>query len=190
MISLKRVGRRPASLTLAADDIVEFHAARLLLLLSVCGVSGRIDGLTKMAKLDFFARYPHFFEVARAAAGPLHAQDAPSRTESDEAVEAAMVRHHYGPWDKRYYHVLAHLEAKRLITVRKEGSAYHIALTDFGRGRAKALAARASFAPLVDRMREVKKTFGAKSGNSLKDLIYKLFDAEVGRRPLGAVIKR
>lgn len=84
-------------MTLAADDIVEFHAARLLLLLSVCGVSGRIDGLTKMAKLDFFARYPHFFEVARAAAGPLHALDAPSRTESDEAVEAAMVRHHYGP---------------------------------------------------------------------------------------------
>lgn len=93
------------------------------------------------------------------------------------------------PWDKRYYHVLAHLEAKRLITVRKEGSAYRIALTDFGHGRAKALAARASFAPLVDRMREVKKTFGAKSGNSLKGL-YQLFDAEVGRRPLGAVIKR
>ena len=61
MKSLNRLGARSVSLPLSADDIVEFHAARLLLLLSVCGVAGRIDGLTKMAKLDFFARYPDFF---------------------------------------------------------------------------------------------------------------------------------
>ena len=70
MRSLNRVGMVPASLPLSADDIVEFHAARLMLLMHVCGVSGRIDGLTKMAKLDFFARYPDFFEVARAAVTP------------------------------------------------------------------------------------------------------------------------
>lgn len=190
MRSLSRLGARPASLPMSADDVVEFHAARLLLLLSVCGVSGRIDGLTKMAKLDFFARYPDFFEAARVASAPAYAADAPDRTESDEAVESAMVRHHYGPWDKRYYHVLAHLEAKRLITVTKESSTYRIALTDLGRERAKALAAKSSFAPLVERMREVKRTFGAKSGTFLKDLIYRLFDAEVGRRPLGQVIRR
>lgn len=190
MRSLNRVGARSVSLPLIADDIVEFHAARLLLLLSVCGVSGRIDGLTNMAKLDFFTRYPDFFEVARAATAPADAAAASERTESDEAVESAMVRHHYGPWDKRYYHVLAHLEAKQLITVTKEGNSYRIALADLGRNRAKALAARPSFAPLVERMREVKKTFGARSGASLKDLIYRLFDAEVGRRPMGQVIRR
>lgn len=190
MRSLNRVGARAVSLPLLADDIVEFHAARLLLLLGVCGVSGRIDGLTKMAKLDFFTRYPDFFEVARAATVPAAAVGASKRTDSNEAVESAMVRHHYGPWDKRYYHVLAHLEAKRLITVTKEGSSYRISLTDLGRGRAKALAARPSFGPLVERMREVKKTFGARSGASLKDLIYRLFDAEIGRRPMGQVIRR
>jgi len=190
MRSLDRIGSRPVSLPLSADDIVEFHAGRLLLLLNVCGVSGRIDSLTKMAKLDFFARYPDFFEAARAATVPADAADTPDRTESDEAVESAMVRHHYGPWDKRYYHVLAYLEAKRMITVRKAGNSYRIALTDLGRDRARALALRPSFAPIVERMREVKKTFGAKSGTSLKDLIYRLFDAEVGRRTLGEVIRR
>ena len=70
MRSLSRVGLQPVSLPLAADDIVEFHAARLLLLMEICGVKGRIDGLTKMAKLDFFSRYPDFFEVARAAVAP------------------------------------------------------------------------------------------------------------------------
>ena len=190
MRSLGRVGSRPVSLPLSADNIVEFHAGRLLLLISVCGVSGRIDGLTKMAKLDFFARYPDFFEAARAATTPADAANTPDRANSDEAVESAMVRHHYGPWDKRYYHVLAYLEARQLITVTKEGSSYRIALTDLGRDRAQTLAVRPSFAPIVQRMRDIKKTFGAKSGTHLKDLIYRLFDAEVGRRPLGEVIRR
>lgn len=190
MRSLNRMGARPVSLPLSADDIVEFHAARLLLLISVCGVSGRIDGLTKMAKLDFFARYPDFFEAARAAIEPAQATEALGRLESDEAVESAMVRHHYGPWDKRYYHVLAYLEAKQLISVTKEGKTYRITLTGPGSDRAKALAARPSFAQLVERMREIKKTFGSKTGSFLKNQIYRMFDAEVGRRPLGEVIHR
>lgn len=190
MRSLNRIGMRPASLPLPADDIVEFHAARLLLLLSLCGISGRIDGLTKMAKLDFFVRYPDFFEAARAAveiAQPTNAAATPIRR---EAVESAMVRHHYGPWDKRYYHVLAHLEAKGLIDVTKKGSSYRISLTDRGHDRAKALAARGSFGPVVERMRDIKKTFGSKNGNFLKNLIYKLFDADVGKRSMGEIIGR
>jgi hypothetical protein len=187
--SLSRVGAYPVSLPLSAEDIVEFHAARLLLLLNVCGVAGRIDSLTKMAKLDFFVRYPDFFEVARKAILPLEGAATRDRGKSNEVVESAMVRHHYGPWDKRYYHVLAHLESRELIVVAKEGGAYRLMLTDLGRERARALIARPSFAPLVERMKEVKKAFGAKSGAFLKALIYRVFDAEVGRRPLGEVIR-
>jgi hypothetical protein len=187
MKSLNRIGMCPVSLPLSAEDIVEFHAARLLLLLSLCGVSGRIDGLTKMAKLDFFVRYPAFFETARAATSPTNMIDV---AEPDDAIESAMVRHHYGPWDKRYYHVLAYLEAKQLITVTKERKSYRISLTDLGHERSKVLSARPSFAALVERMREVKKTFGAKSGAFLKSLIYSLFDTEIRQRPLGEVINR
>jgi hypothetical protein len=190
MNSLNRIGMRPVSLPLSADDILEFHAARLLLLLSICGVSGRIDGLTKMAKLDFFARYPDFFEVARATTSPAGTTNATDLPESLEAVESAMVRHHYGPWDKRYYHVLAYLESRQLISVTKERKSYRIALAELGRDRAKTLALRPSFAPLVGRMREVKKSFGAKSGMFLKLLIYRIFDAEVSQRPMGKEIRR
>jgi hypothetical protein len=193
MRSLNRVGTQPMSLPLSADDIVEFHAARLILLMSICGTNGRIDGLTKMAKLDFFARYPDFFEVARAAVSSKSDENDDLHKAVrlvEETVESAMVRHHYGPWDKRYYHVLAHLEAKGLITVSKDGKSYRIALTDLGRDRAKALAAKPSFAPLVNRMREVKETFGKKNGNFLKTLIYRLFDEQVGRRPMGETISR
>jgi hypothetical protein len=173
---------------LLADDVIEFHAARLLLLLSVCGVKGRIDGLTKMAKLDFFARYPDFFAAARRTAAPGTNEQEENQRASDTAVEAAMVRHHYGPWDKRYYHVLAHLEAKQLITVTKDGKSYRLCLTAEGKERARSLAGRSSFAPLVERMREIKKVFGNRRGATLKKLIYRLFDEEVGRRAMGEVI--
>lgn len=115
MKSLRNLASRPAAAPLAADDVVEFHAGRLLLLLSTCGGSaGAIGGLTKMAKLDFFVRYPDFFRAVESK-GKSPAQSG--------AVETAMVRHHYGPWDKRYYHLLSYLEARQLITVRMEAEA-------------------------------------------------------------------
>jgi hypothetical protein len=141
-----------------------------------------------MAKLDFFARYPEFFEIARAKVQP---QVGTRRRDPDAgAIESAMVRHHYGPWDKRYYHILATLESKRLINVGKEKNFYRIALTHTGIERAKALASKPSYASLVERMRDIKKTFGGRTGSSLKDLIYGLFEEEVGRKPMGEVIVR
>ena len=56
MKSLRNFASQAAGLPLLADDVLEFHAARLLLLFRVCGTKDRIDGLTKMAKLDFFVR--------------------------------------------------------------------------------------------------------------------------------------
>lgn len=187
MRSINRIGTRSVSIPLSADDVVEFHAARLLLLINICGVAGRIDGLTKMAKLDFFARYPDFFEVA---ADKLTGKSGEGRAgeNKENAVESAMVRHHYGPWDKRYYHVLAHLEGRGLITVTKMKNTYRLALTDLGKQRAKALSSAQAFAELVQRMRGIKKIFGGKSGTFLKNHIYKVFEKEVGRRPMGKVI--
>src|ERR1700722_8512077 len=130
MRSMRHIGHSPVSLPLAADNIVEFHAARILLLISLCGTGNRIDGLTKMAKLDFFVRYPDFFAVAKNASPPF--------AEGNDTVESAMVRHHYGPWDKRYYHVLAYLEARQLIEVVKKKNGYLITLTPEGRRRATA----------------------------------------------------
>ena len=66
---------------------------------------------------------------------------------------------------------------------------YRLSLTDEGKQRAKRLGDKASFAPLVERMREIKKIFGSKSGSTLKKLIYRLFDEEIRRRPMGEVIK-
>ena len=187
MKSLRHLASHPVSLPLAADDILEFHAARLLLLLELCGTAGRIDGLTKMAKLDFFNRYPDFFAAAAAAKSAGAPSDQPT-SHAGDTVESAMIRHHYGPWDLRYYHILAYLEAKELITVTKQKNAYQIALTSLGRERAKRLVSRPSFSSIVDRMRQVKQLFGKMTGNSLKQLIYSMFEKEVVERPFGELI--
>jgi len=179
MKSLRNLATRPAAAPLAADDVVEFHAGRLLLLLSTCGgTAGAIGGLTKMAKLDFFVRYPDFFRAVLRGKAP----------RESAAVEAAMVRHHYGPWDKRYYHLLSYLEARQLISVRMLGRSYRIALTPLGKATVKKLIGNRAFRDLLAHMREVNENFGKKTGNELKNLIYETFDEEVAEQQLGNVI--
>jgi hypothetical protein len=181
--TLRNHAARPSAAPLVADDVLEFHAGRLVLLLATCGgTAGAINGLTKMAKLDFFVRYPDFFEAVR------HKDDQPSRRRS-EVVESAMVRHHYGPWDKRYYHVLAFLEARDLIAVKKSAKSYRIGLTRLGKAAARQLAAAPAFTALHHTMQEVAESFGDKNGNQLKNMIYETFREEVGRRPLGSIIE-
>jgi len=182
MKSLKNLAYRAAGLPLLADDVLEFHGARLLLLFKICGTASRIDGLTKMAKLDFFVRYPHFLEALK--------QEGSVATPAEEAgtIESAMVRHHYGPWDKRYYHILSYLQAKQLISVARKGSQFVLKLTEKGKTCADTLALLESYQEIVVQMKNVKDAVGKLAGSTLKNLIYKTFSREVADRPLGEVI--
>ena len=105
------------------------------------------------------------------------------------SVESGMIRFHYGPWDQRYYHVLAYLEARELINVTKTGKAYDFALTDTGKEAAERLRKSAPFASVVKQMKAVKDTLGMKTGSALKKLVYKVFEEEVANRSLGEVIE-
>ncbi len=188
MKSIRNIGDAPAGLPIAADDLLEFHAARLLLLIEFCGTTSRsdgvtrIDGLTKMAKLDFFVRYPQFFDVACKTLGlPVESVA--------KSVESSMIRFHYGPWDDRYYHILAYLESKGLVSIVKDNNAFKLALTDTGKHAAQEIAKDSSYETLVEQMKQVKKALGGKPGSTLKKLIYQIFDKEVGQRSLGESIQ-
>jgi len=164
-----------------AGDLIVADHARLLLLIRVCGTRNKINGLTKMAKLDFFVRYPEFFQEVCEYLGV-------ATSVTSRGVESAMVRHHYGPWDRRYYHVLAYLEGKGLLSVQKVGNAYDLELTKDGQASADKLKDHPAFSELVTSMRAIKKVFGAKTGSRIKGIIYEAFGKEVADRKRGEVI--
>lgn len=187
MKSLANLLEKPAGEPLLADDILELHAARLLLLISVCGTKSRssglkrLDGLTKLAKLDFLVRYPAFFKKLAD-----HLGDNVSTPMRD--IESSMVRFHYGPWDDRYYHVLAYLESRGLMQVSKEASTYKFSLTELGGRIAESFADAKSFAEITEHIQQVHKLVGKKRGTELKNLVYEVFGEEVADLRLGESI--
>lgn len=181
MKSFAHIGTVPFGQPLSADDITELHAGRILLLLKYCGVSKKITGLTKLAKLDFFSRYPDAFSKIAEYLGH-------QVSSTISSVESPMVRHHYGPWDKRYYQILAFLESRELITIHKKEEAYVFELTPTGNDIASELAKHSEFSLQLEQMKKVKSILGAKSGSSIKSLIYTVFEKEVTNKPLGEII--
>lgn len=186
MKSINNLQVVPAGQTISSDDIVELHSARLLLLISICGTNDRktqlprIDGLTKIAKLDFFVRYPAFFErVARE----LGAEIAPLT----QTIESKMVRYHYGPWDERYYQLLPYLEARNLISIKKdpEHNKYQFFLTESGKSVVRSLSEAREFQSLRENINQVARVLRGKTGNQLKNLVYQVFDEEVAKKSLG-----
>jgi hypothetical protein len=159
MKRLREFADAPVSRPLGAEDVMELHAARLLLLFRHCGVnSQRIDSLTKMAKLDFFVRYPDFFAVAAAAEGRGATPGA--------SQESRMVRYRYGPWDDRYYRLLSYLEALGLVAVSQEGNSFRLELTGEGVRVAEELTESPSFERLVEHMKQVKSVLGSSSSSA------------------------
>jgi hypothetical protein len=170
------------------EDLPEFHAARLLVLMRICGEgqTGLIRGRMKLAKLDFFVRYPRFLEAAVLRLRRRN-PSLPIYRAGSEGVEATMVRYRYGPWDHRYYNLLGLLDARGLIRIGG-GAVETYSLTDNGRALVHQLLHDDPFAPVANRCRVVAKAFEGLSGTKLKDFVYETFIDEVASLPRGALI--
>lgn len=156
------------------DD--NLHMARLLLLMAAhAGDKGRpIEGLTKLAKLDFLLRYPNCLERALVAA-----KMDPSRAEVVEfertTIESKMVRFRYGPWDHRYRRWVALMAARGLVAVAVKGKTVQLWPTPAGQAMATALADQEPLENLASRAKLVAKSFGNRSGSDLKNFVYATF---------------
>jgi hypothetical protein len=171
------------------DDSLDFHAARLLILILRCGEGNRhsIEGRTKLAKLDFFVRYPVFLERALSVFEP-NAERRKIPPARDAEIEAPMIRYRYGPWDPRYRQFLAFLEARQLIRITR-AKVERVSLTSAGRDFARKITDKPSFAPIMQRCDAMVGNLASLSGTQLKDLIYELFPTEVGDLPMRMEIR-
>ena len=169
---------RPPDVSPEVEESLEYHAARLLLLLKYSGgPKSKIDGRTKIAKLDFFLRYPTYLAKA------LNDQ---TMIDTNIKPESHMIRYKYGPWDMRYYDVFAVLVARGLISILPSKKGDVFALTERGNYAASELQAP-EFEEIIERCKLVYKRFGRMSGGQIKNYIYKNFP-EIVAQPLGAEI--
>lgn len=171
---------------LEADDALQL--GRLLILLRAFGGRGGsqpVEGLTKLAKLDFLLRYPAYLERALAARGISELKSQVEDYERD-SVEAHMVRYRYGPWDHRYRRLLNILVGLGLVHIDTDRRTVVIRLTDEGKKAAEALSADPSYARISGRASLLKRHLDLGATN-LMDFIYATFP-EVVSLSLGETI--
>jgi hypothetical protein len=160
-----------------------FHEARLLVLLNAfsgADGAGTVEGLTKLAKLDFLLRYPVFLERALLAKN-LSIKNTPIATYERTSIESKMVRFKYGPWDHRYRRFLNLLVARKLIKVTMSGRTVMIGLTDTGREVASRLANDDAYSDTVARAATIHRHFNLR-GTTLMKFIYDTFPEIVDLR--------
>lgn len=170
------------------DGAQELHLARLIILLNAfAGPDGSdaVEGLTKLAKLDFLLRYPVMLERALNAKGSstrdLHLED-----HERHSVESEMVRYRFGPWDHRYREFLNILIAKGLTKVGIEGRTTVIGITASGRTLAGEFANDPVFQPYIRRSALLKRHFDLTATNLMK-FIYETFPEVVTLRSNEAI---
>lgn len=165
------------------DSDPDLHAARLLVLISAfsgSGQTGAVEGLTKLAKLDFLLRYPVMLERALVAKGK-STRDVNLRDYERYSVESEMVRYRFGPWDHRYRQFLNILVGKGLVTVSVEGRKVVIILTDQGHTLATELTANPAFEDYARRSSLLKRFFDLQATTLMK-FIYETFPEVVSLR--------
>ena len=172
----------------ARSHSLDAHTGRVLILLRHFGTTANkpLEGLTKLAKLDFLMRYPVFTDqLLRDLGTDWELGTEPSDSEK-LAVESRMVRYKYGPWDDRYYPVLGTLVGLGLIAVGKKGRTLVMSLTDAGAELAADLANQEDWEQVDRRASFLRRHFNV-TGSRLKTLIYTKLP-EVVDRPIRTVI--
>lgn len=165
------------------DNNPELHAARLLVLISKFSnpENGEaIEGLTKLAKLDFLLRYPVMLERALEAKSR-STRDVQLEEHERNSVESEMVRYRFGPWDHRYKEFLNILVCKGLIKMSIEGRKVVIGLTVHGKAIALQFSDLPDFQDYNRRSMLLKRHFDIKATTLMK-FIYKTFPEVVSLR--------
>jgi len=165
------------------DHSPELHVARLLILIDAFAEgdqSGAIEGLTKLAKLDFLLRYPIMLERALEAKGK-STRNVQLKNHERYSVESEMVRYRFGPWDHRYREFLNILLAKGLVSISIDGRTVVIAATEEGRDCAKQLASDQLFEQYSRRSKLLKRHFDMTATNLMR-FIYETFPEIISLR--------
>ncbi len=164
------------------DGEPDLHAARLLVLIGAFATQDGavVEGLTKLAKLDFLLRYPVMLERALAAK-KRSTREVQLEDHERLSVESEMVRYRFGPWDHRYREFLNILVGKELVSVSVEGRKVVVSMTETGRALAAELGSSSAFDDYARRSLLLKRHFDVQATTLMK-FIYETFPEVVSLR--------
>ena len=165
------------------DDRTDLHLARLLILIEIfSGSDGEepIEGITKLAKLDFLLRYPVMLKRALIAKNKSF-KDVQLEEYECFSVESEMVRYRFGPWDHKYHEFLNSLVCKDLIKISIEGRKVVIMITEKGHSLAEDLILKTEFLAYSRRSKLLKRHFNLQA-TSLMKFIYDTFPEVISLR--------
>jgi predicted transcriptional regulator len=155
----------------------ESHLCRVLLLLSESKTRNgykSVDGITKLAKLDFLLRYPNCLNRAMSAIGKT-VNNSSSLSYEENTIESKMIRFRYGPWDRRYRRWIGILFSKGLVETYMSGRTVHVVITDKGNKLSETISSFDEFLLIRTRSSLVQGNFGSYSGTKLMNFIYDVF---------------
>lgn len=166
----------------AVENSDEFNEARLLLLLKAAAgkeeTAKPLEGIMKLAKMDFLLRYPNMLVRALYVIGESKksalAAAAAIPEEDRDTIEARMIRFRFGPWDPRYRRWLSILVAKQLAIVYREGRTVKIQLSRKGMALAERLAEAEAFKPLAERAKVVNSAVGNMPSSKITAFVYRI----------------
>ena len=171
------------------NRLLDYHIARVLLLITSYNAVHKkpLDGLTKLAKLDFLVRYPVFLLQLTEKVSPQAVPDHIKPTDAEQVgVESRMVRYKYGPWDDRYYPILGTLIGLGLVKSTPGRGRIALTVSEEGVTIANSISMQEPWAVMASRCEFVAATFDM-TGNRLKDLIYSELPVISGTRYRGAI---
>jgi hypothetical protein len=151
---------------------------RLLLLIDAfTGDQKSLEGRTKLAKLDFFLRYPRYLDRAIAIRTSNEAPDPADG--SAESIEQRMVRYRYGPWDPAYFALLGSLIGRGLVIPASVNAGIGYRATERGRDLAARLSTSPAWADTASRTKLLRRHLDL-SGSNLKNFVYNNFPEVAG----------
>jgi hypothetical protein len=167
METMRSLGKYPAGRPLTADQIVGYHAARVLLLLYLGDGAAKIHSVARLAKLDFFVRSPESFaETVRKLKQKILVPSSPAGVGDFGATDRE-----FQGWHCRCYQILSFLNCTGAITLTRDNKGFVCELTEDGEQTARRLAQHEAYGELCKHVERVKMAFAGMDASTLQGLI-------------------
>lgn len=159
------------------------NIVRMLILLDTFagrGKNGKVQGITKLAILDFLLKYPAALDKVlekqeREGNKAINKKRVILQSYEINSIDARMMKFNFAPWDLKYRRIVSILKAKDLIQIDIEGKKVVLGISNKGIDISRKLSDFNNYEYMAVRSKIIKTVFGNWSQRKLIDMMYLTF---------------